>query len=608
MIPKENGNQNYSIKLGDDGSFINFTTEFINKDRTLRPGFDWRQGYGSAAVDQFQFMMNSAYALSQNTELYVFGGSGKRNTDAYAFSRGAAGPDGDARTVPSLYPNGFTPHITSVIGDDAITAGIRNTVANGWTTNLSHSYGKNNFHYFITGTNNASLGSASPTNFDGGGHSLSMNVTALDFSKFIPDIGAGLNIAFGTEYRAENFTIFSGEEGSYANYDTNGIAITNPAIQDPFINDFGQQAPGGSQGFPGYSPSNAVDRNRSNVGLFADAELNVTTKFLLATALRYENYSDFGNTFNYKLATRYKVSKAFTARASASSGFRAPSLAQVHYNLLFNNIVAGSSLRTLLASNTSTVARAFGIQELTEEKSQNFAAGLNFKRSGFSASVDGYFITVDDRIILTDVFDATSLNVGAEAAQFFANGVDTKTTGLDVIVSYNIPINGSSVLRLGSAANFNKTEIVNINSGELNEFTFFGPFSRAYLQAAAPDYKASFNASYKKNKVETILSWTQFSQVELQDFQWIDSPATTQAEADALFESATDTYKSAGVLDLSISYDFMENLKFTIGGNNLLNVYPTQQFDGWTDQGGFNDSVQMGSDGMYLFTRIGFKL
>ena len=103
------------------------------------------------------------------------------------------------------------------------------------------------------------------------------------------------------------------------------------------------------------------------------------------------------------------------------------------------------------------------------------------------------------------------------------------------------------------------------------------------------------------------MNYTHFSEVILQDFQWVDSPATNQAEADALFEVATDTYESAGVLDLSIGYQLTEGLKFTLGANNLLNTYPTAQFDGWTDQGGFNDSVQMGSDGMYLFGRLGFN-
>ena len=598
---------NYGIGLGEKGGYINFTTDFLTRERTLRPGFEWRKGYGSAAVDQFQFMLNAAIPLSDNTELYAFGGRSDRDTDAYAFSRSAPGIDGDDRAVASLYPNGFTPRITSKIIDNSFTAGVRHNTEKGWVVDLSHSFGSNNFHYFIKESNNASLGSASPTDFDAGGHGLAVNVTALNFSKYYEDIASGLNIAFGSEYRSENFEIFAGEESSYATYDVNGVAITNPAIQNPFINEFGQQPSGGSQGFPGYSPANEVDENRTNIGFYGDVELNVTDDFLISGALRFEDYSDFGNTLNYKFASRYSIEDIVYLRASFSTGFRAPSLAQIHYNLLFNNIVGNSSVRTLLAANTSTVAQSFGIQSLKEETAQNLAVGFTVEKGNFTASIDGYLINVDDRIILTDVFDASALNVGADAAQFFANGVDTRTTGIDVVLNYSYPLSNDSKLIFGAAGNFNNTEIRNINSGNLNEFTFFGPFSQAYLEAAAPDYKLVFNVGYTSSKFDASLTWTQFSKVIIQDFQWVDTPATTQEEANALFPIATDTYDAAGTLDFSLSYQVIDNLRFTIGANNILNTYPTQQFDGWTDQGGFNDSVQMGADGAFFFGRIGFN-
>ncbi len=598
---------NYGVSIGDKGGFANFTTEYMTKNRTLRPGFSWRKGYGSAAVDQFQFFINSALPLGNRTELYLFGGSGNRTTDAFAFSRSEPSVD-EPRTVPSLYPNGFTPHITSNIIDKSFTGGLRHELENGWQADFSHSYGFNDFHYLIKNTNNASMGSASPTEFDAGGHNLGMNVTGLSFSKYFKKIASGFNLAFGTEYRTENFVIYPGEVGSYASFDVNGVPITNPAIQLPYVNEYGETPGGGSQGFPGYSPANAVDKSRSNIGFYGDAELNATEKLLVSGALRFENYSDFGKTFNYKLATRYSILDDLAIRASVSSGFRAPSLAQIHYNLIFTNIVAGRSLQTLLASNTSTVAKAFGINPLHEEKAQNYAAGLTYKFGNFTATVDAYMIEVKDRIILTDVFDASQLNVGAEAAQFFANGVDTRTTGVDVILNYKKQISTSSSLTAGIAANFNSTEIQNINSGSLNPYTFFGPFSQAYLQAAAPDYKIGVNAMYQVGKFDVLLVYTQFSQVQLQDFQWVDTPATNKAEADALYQVATDTYKSKGTLDLALSYSLNKKLKVTLGSNNILNTYPTPQFDGWTDQGGFNDSVQMGSDGRYIFARFGFSL
>ena len=600
---------NYGLNIGSKGGYVNFGGEFLKKEKTLRPGFDYRKGYGSAAVDQYQLVANAAVPLGKTTEFYAFGTWGDRYTDANAFSRSAPGVDGDDRSVPSLYPNGFTPRITSKILDDALTAGFRIELPKEWKSDISHTYGYNQFHYTVKGTNNASLGSKSPTSFDAGGHGLIMNVTSLDFSKYYKGVGSGLNIAFGTELRSEKFNIFAGEEGSYAAYDINGKAISNAATQTPFTNEFGQQPGGGSQGFPGYSPANEVDEGRTNYGLYGDVEMNFSKAFLVGGAVRFENYSDFGSTFNYKLSTRYSFLDNFAFRGSVSSGFRAPSLAQIHYNLIFTNIVAGASLQTLLASNTSPVAKAFGIQTLKQESANNFAGGFTFKKGAFTATVDGYLINVKDRIILTDVFDASALNLGAEAAQFFANGADTKTTGVDVVLNYKKFLDASfgSAITFGIAGNVNNTKIEKVNAGSLNPYTFFGPFSRAYLEAAAPKYKFAANLGFETSKFDAMLTWTQFSQVKLQDFQWVDTPATNAAEANDLYAKATDIYKAAGTLDMSLSYQFVKQLRVTLGANNLLGSYPTPQFDGWTDQGGFNDSVQMGSDGMYLFGRIGFN-
>ncbi|WP_299157167.1 TonB-dependent receptor [uncultured Tenacibaculum sp.] len=611
---------NYGAKLNDKGGFVNFTTELLSKDRTLRPGFSWRKGYGSAGIDGFNFMINSSLPINDNTEVYAFGGRNFRDTDAYAFSRSSFA-DGDNRSVPSLYPNGFTPQITSNITDISISTGVKHKLNNGWEVDFNNTYGENKFHYYIKNSNNASLKDASPTDFNAGGHSLSQNTTGIDFSKYLEDTMSGINLAFGLEYRTENFIIFSGEEASYGLYDSNGILITNPATQTVATDSNGNDLPGGSQGFPGYSPDNEVDRTRSNVGVYFDSEFNFSEKFLVGAALRYEDYSDFGSTFNFKLASRLKASDNLTFRGSISSGFRAPSLAQLYYNLKFTNIVNGQSLPSLLSANNSTVTRAFGIQQLKEEKAFNTSLGFTYKIGGFTATIDAYSITVDDRIILTDNFDASSLNLGVDAAQFFANGVDTKTQGLDIVLNYKKSFNDHKI-NIGLVGNFNDTKIENINtpttlqtklglSAEEAELTFFSPFSQAYLRASAPDHKFNLNLGYSYKKFDTNLTFTKFSEVQIYDFQWVDTPPKSQADVNALLDptkGSVDTYESAITTDLSFSYAFTEKLKFTIGGNNIFNIYPTPQFDGWTDQGGLADSVQMGSDGAYFFARLGFKL
>lgn len=609
---------NYGASIGKNGGFVNFTTEFLSKDNTLRPGFSWRKGYGSAGVDGFNFMINGSVPVGDKTEIYAFGGRNFRDTNAYAFSRDSF-DDGDNRSVPSIHPNGFTPRITSTITDVSVSAGVRHEMNNGWNADFNNTYGKNNFHYYIKGSNNASMQDASPTDFDAGGHYLSQNTTGIDFNKYFEDVAAGVSLAFGMEYRTENFGIFAGEVSSYALYDENGVPITNPATQVVATDSNGDELPGGSQGFPGYSPENEIDRSRTNYGIYLDSEFNFTEDFLIGGALRFENYSDFGNTFNFKLATRYKLlDDALAFRGSVSTGFRAPSLAQLYYNLIFNNIVAGESVPSLLSANNSTVTKAFGIEELKEEKAFNASLGFTFKKSGFTATIDGYLINVNDRIILTDNFTDQAIlgPLGVDAAQFFANGVDTQTTGLDIVLGYEMAFGKDSKVNVGLTGNINKLKIKDINTPEFAgssmtdeeaELRFFGPFSQAYLKAAAPDYKFGLNLGYSNSKFNALVTLTRFSEVVLQDFQWVDTPPVTFAEADALKDVATDTYDAATTVDVSLGYSFSKSINLTIGANNLFNEYPKSQFDGWTDQGGLADSVQMGSDGRYIFTRLGFN-
>ncbi|HQK40983.1 MAG TPA: TonB-dependent receptor, partial [Flavobacterium alvei] len=312
---------NYGIGLGKKGGYVNLTGEFLNKEKTLRPGFDFRKGFGEASIIGANFMANLSLPVTDKIDFYAFGGRNYRDTDAYAFTRN----DGE-RVVESIYPGGFTPRITSIIIDNSIVAGFKTKTASGWNIDLSNTYGKNVFDYTIKGTLNASLESASPTQFDAGGHSLSQNTLNLDFSKNYTSIFEGMNLAFGAEYRTENFEIFAGEIGSYATYDTNGNPITNPLTQSAPIDPIsGESRPGGSQGFPGYSPKNEVDESRSNFSAYVDTEFDITKKFLVSAALRFENYSDFGSTINGKISSRFKISDNINLRGSISTGFRAPS-------------------------------------------------------------------------------------------------------------------------------------------------------------------------------------------------------------------------------------------------------------------------------------------
>ena len=592
---------NYGAKIGDKGGFANFTAEYISKDKTLRPAYDFRRGFGEAAIQGFNFFVNAAIPVSDKTEIYAFGGRNFRDTDAYAFTRNNPSP----RIVASIYPNGFTPRITSTIIDNSISAGIRTTTASGWKVDISNTYGKNLFHYYIKGTLNASLEEASPTEFDAGGHTLSQNTINFDLSKNYSDILNGFNMAFGAEYRTEQFTIFAGEEGSYATYDTNGNAVTDPSTQtipvDPITGDV---RPGGSQGFPGYSPANTVDRSRSNVSLYADGELDVTESFMVTTAVRFENYSDFGSTLNWKVASRLKVTDNINFRGSISTGFRAPSLAQIYYNLQFTNFSSTGASEILLSPNNSPVTQAFGISKLNEEKALNGSLGVTANFGNFTATVDGYYIKVKDRIVLTGYFDASALNIGVDQAQFFVNGTDTKTTGLDIVLAWKKKF-GDQSFGATLVGNINNMKIEKVKNGPLDEQTFFGEREKAFLLASAPDNKFGLNLNYSKKWFDAGLAFTRFSEVKLLDYQMYEDVADYGTFADQI-KAATDTYGVKIVTDLTLGFKLSDKLKLNIGSNNLLNVYPDQQ-DDWVEAGGYWDAVQMGFGGAFYSARLGFR-
>ena len=590
---------NYGFKIGEKGGYANFTTEYLSKNKTLRPAFDFRKGFGEAAIDGFNFFGNMAIPVSDKTEVYAFGGRNYRDTDAYAFTR-----NGGERVVESIYPDGFTPRITSNIIDNSISAGVRTETGSGWKVDISNTWGKNFFHYYIKGTLNASLEDVSPTDFDAGGHSLSQNTVNLDFSKYYDNVLSGMNLAFGAEYRTENFIIFAGEEGSYGTYTEDGLLITDPSTQTQAEDDFGNPRPGGSQGFPGYSPANEVDRSRSNLSLYADAEFDLSEKFLLSAAARFENFSDFGSTLNGKLAARLKASDNVNIRGSLSTGFRAPSLAQIYYNLKFTNFVGGQALESLLSPNNSPVTASFGIGPLKEEKAFNAALGFTAKFGQFTAAIDGYYIAVKDRIVLTGNFDAPQIP-NVEAAQFFANGADTKTTGLDVILSWKTNIGEDSSFGATFLGNFNDMKIDKVLNGSLDEQTFFGERDKAFLLASAPDSKLSLNLNYNKNWFDAGLTFTRFSEVQLLDFQMFEDPADYGGFNQQII-AATDTYEAKMVTDLNLGFRLSENLKLNAGSNNLFNVYPDQQ-DDWTEGGGYWDSVQMGFGGAYYYLKMNYK-
>ncbi len=591
---------NYGTKILDKG-FLNISTEFLSKDHTSRLGTNLREQYGDAAMKNISTFFNTEIPITKKSIVYANGGYNLKNTEAYAFTRKA----NSERNVIDIYPNGFNPLITSKISDKSFSIGLKSNYKN-WNIDFNNTYGINNFHYFIKKTLNATLLKKSPTEFDAGGHLLSQNTTSVDLSKNFNNILKGMNIAFGLEHRLENYEIFAGEEGSYASYDIDGNLVTSSTPSTDLVSFNNKIRPGGSQGFPGYSPKNELKRNRTNSSFYIDSEFDFTKKWMIATALRYENYSDFGSTLNTKLASRIKLTPILNLRGSFSTGFRAPSLAQIYYNLTFTNYMGNAPTESLLVANNNPIIRKFGIGKLKEEKATNSSIGLAFNPStNFSFSLDSYYISIKDRIILSGNFDASSLGFNVENVQFFANGVDTTTHGLDIKVNWFKKFNNSK-FSINFFGNINSMKIDKVNNKNLDKETFFGIRERHFLLASAPENKFNLNFNYQKEKFNINLNITRFSSVQLIDWQINkDLSLFNNSETERII-AATDTYKAKYTADLHVRYHLFKNIIYQTGVTNIFNTYPSIQ-DKHTDSGGSWDSTQMGTNGAFYYSKFQFS-
>ena len=313
---------------------------------------DFNMRVGQSNLQSIQLFANSAIPINENHEFYAFGGYGKRTGDAAGFYRNP----NQARAYTGIFINGFLPEIHSEIIDGSFAAGFRGKLGS-FNYDLSNTFGSNTFNYGVENTVNATLLDKSPTVFKAGGLNFKQNTINLDLSRKF-DVLSGLNFAFGAEGRFESYRIKAGDQNSWARYDVNGNVITT-ATQVAPSDFFGNARPGGSQVFPGFRPENesaTKDANRQSMAVYADAELDVTTRWLLNGAVRFENYSDFGSTTNFKLATRYKLTNNINIRGAVSTGFRAPSLAQIYFNSTSTQFVGGVPFEVGTFSNTSRPA------------------------------------------------------------------------------------------------------------------------------------------------------------------------------------------------------------------------------------------------------------
>jgi len=569
---------------------------------------DFNMRVGQSSLRGGRFFANFSLPLDEaGTEFYAFSGISSRTGNSAGFYR----LPNQSRTYTPAYINGFLPEINSTISDKSFSVGIKGNVSD-WDVDFSNTWGKNAFMYTIGNTFNASMQNASPTFFDAGGFSFAQNTTNLDISQFFDDTMEGLNVAFGAEYRLENYEIIAGELASYAQYTANGQAITL-ASQSPSVDFFGSGRPGGSQVFPGFSPTNELNRGRSSVAGYFDVEADVSTNFLLSGALRFEDYSDFGSTLNVKLATRIKAGDNTNVRAAFNTGFRAPSLHQLNFNstsTIFDNLGNPQEVGTF--ANDSRAAKLLGIPQLKEETSSSISVGFTSKLpdAHLTFTVDGYFVGINDRVVYTGQFkgpgtgtelDNLLSQANASAASFFANAIDTESKGLDIVITHDAMFGDNAKLKTDLAGTFSKTvQVGGIKSSQVLQNaglvgTYFPEDSRVYLEEAVPSTKINLSNSLTTDKFNVFLRNVWFGEV---------TEATTTIANQQVFSSKL-------VTDLSIGYNASESTTITIGANNLFDIYPDRAdaaFGNRSD-GRFDWSrraQQFGIGGRFLFARLNF--
>ena len=639
---------NRGFDIGKKGGFINLSFDVLDQGKTFRqaassditnkdglPTNTWRQGFGDGSMHSIGTMFNMEVPLGDDIKFYAFGSFNSKKSDAYAYTRNwSARPtrfpvnaNGSLIFVPNImFASGsgdtsYNPHIQANIQDISMVTGFSKTSNRGWDWDLSNAFGNNNFHYFGDGTFNASnIGNISQTHFDDGGFNFLQNTSNLDISKQFGKVNnGGIKVSYGGELRFEEYSIFKGEINSYKAF-TNTLGL--------------EQAPG-SQGFPGFSPDDKIKANRMVTGAYSDIEFTPSEIFLITAAVRAENYSDFGSVATFKTSARLKLSSNFNLRGSYSTGYRAPSLQQKYFSNTLTSFSNGGLVQSRIARNDDEISKLAGIPSLKQETSTNMSLGFSWKPAkGLTLTVDGYSIKMKDRVVLSGLFSASDESLPAEltsklnglgvsTAQFFANAVNTTNTGVDFVADYQKKISATEKFKFLFVANIQNITIDEIHvpaalsTTEYNANTFFNDREKYFLKASAPKSKYSMSFDYTKNKVSIGARLTYFGALALTGFGYNGDGINPEVPSDAnenVMLPEVFNYSGKIATDLYLNVQVNKKMSWVLGADNILNVHPdfavnpqAKYWAGDNETGGPWDGVQMGYNGMRLFSKLVFK-
>ena len=552
----------------------------------------WR--YGDADIVEQTFFFNAALPLrpAGALELYSFGGYGLSEASSNASFRRPA----DNNTVRAIFPNGFLPFVDTDSTNASLGVGLRGK-ATEWDWDLSQEFGGNRLKYYVRNTVNATLGTASPTRFYNGTLESSQAVTNLDLKRSL-DLGlaAPVKIATGAEFRLDTYRARAGEPASYT---SGGVRILDgPAA--------GSVVTIGAQGNGGISPRDEQDVDRNSYAFYADAENDLTKNLRVSAAARFEDYSDFGTTFNGKGSARLALPGGLAARASVSSGFHAPALQQQYY--------ASTGTRTDANTNTFVLtrlfpvgdpaARALGATQLKPEESVNWTGGLTYERGGFTATADFYQIEIENRIFLSSQFTGTAvLNyltsqgiAGVESARFFTNSADTKTRGVDLTLRQRLDLAGAGKLTLTGGFNSNTTTLTRVSPtppsvAALGITTpLFDVTERIRATRGQPRNNLQASATWDIGRWSVLARAVRYGDYEAVALTNLSAAQVALFPANSKFRTlptetlgapagnvdVIGTFEAKIITDFDLGYRINNRFTVSIGANNLFDVYPQE--------------------------------
>ncbi|EWH06961.1 ligand-gated channel protein [Pseudoalteromonas lipolytica SCSIO 04301] len=570
---------------------------------------------GDADSQQFALTVNTGYELAGG-ELYGFITYSNRENESAAFFRHNANASGNPvlQDGDATIPMGFLPKINTVIDDVSYNVGFKKSFDNDASIDLSYTYGENSIDYTTSDTINGSyanylryeqgltadeIRTTIPRSAYAYGLELSLQTLNLDYTKDYEHF----SLALGAELRTDEFRILEGSEYAYRDYDTvDGVSIyagLNDGIGSV-------DAASGAQGFGGSDPASSVDESRDVISFYLDAETYVIDDVIISGALRYDNYKGFGDTVNFKLAGNWSITEDVSLRGAVSTGFRAPSMQQLYFNNVSTQFVVGPN-GDLIAEqvgtfrNDSTLAQSIGIPKLKEEKSQNRSLGIVYNvTDNINLTIDYYAIDIDDRIVisnrlgkgLSDTLDAALESAGAGAGQFFLNGADTETEGVDLVATWNTEGLGGT-LDFTFAANFTKTDVVDLftpaGSGleTIPVEDVFSAQETSIIEEWQPEDRINLSALYRLEDWTVNLSLNRYGEYTVED-------------------GGRQTYGAEILTDVKVNYFFNENLSFNIGANNLFDVYPDKNTIGNSRSGTIvdaNGNTIVSSPGVFTYSR-----